>query len=65
MNYEKPAGNGNIAYAALMLMSGILFSMLFPVKEIGSNHSLPVNPPGRIPVNMLATVAALPGITGL
>ena len=64
MNYEKLTGVANIAYSTILLITGILFYILFPVKEIGSNYSILVNSAGWIPINIIAMVATVFGILG-
>ena len=65
MNYEKIAGIANIAYSALLIITGILFYILFPVNEISSNYSILVTQPGWIPINTIAMIATVFGIIGL
>jgi len=64
MNHEKLTGVANIAYSTILLITGILFYILFPVKEIGSNYSILVISPGWVPVNILAMIATVFGIIG-
>lgn len=64
MNHEKLTGIANIAYTTLLLITGILFYILFPIKEIGSNYSILVNSPGWVPINILAMIATVFGIIG-
>jgi len=64
MNHEKLTGVANIAYSTILLITGILFYVLFPVKEIGSNYSVLVNSAGWIPINIIALVATVIGILG-
>ena len=64
MNHEKLTGVANIAYSTILLITGILFYVLFPVKEIGSNYSILVNSAGWIPINIIAMVATVLGILG-
>ena len=64
MNHEKLTGIANIAYSTLLLITGILFYILFPVKEIGSNYSILVISPGWVPINILVMVVTVLGITG-
>ncbi|MBI9106798.1 MAG: hypothetical protein JEZ04_08630 [Spirochaetales bacterium] len=65
MNIEKLTGLTNIAYSTILLITGILFYILFPVKEIGSNYSILVNSAGWIPINIIAMVATVFGIGSL
>ena len=64
MNHEKLTGVANIAYSTILLITGILFYILFPVKEIGSNYSILVNSSGWIPINMITMIATALGILG-
>lgn len=65
MNYEKTAGIANIAYSVLLTITGILFYLLFPVKEISSNYSVLVTHPSWVPINILTMIATVIGIIGL
>lgn len=66
MNHEKLTGVANIAYpySTILLITGILFFILFPVKEIGSNYSILVNSSFWIPIIIIAMIATVFGILG-
>ena len=65
MNYEKTAGIANIAYSALLIITGILFYLLFPVTEISINYSRLVTQPGWVPINIITMIATVFGVIGL
>ena len=64
MNHEKLTGFANIAYSTILLIMGVLFYILFPVNEIGTNYSILINAAGWIPINIIAMVATVFGIPG-
>ncbi len=64
MNHEKLTGLANIIYPTLLIITGILFYILFPVTKIGSNYSILVKSSGWITINVITLIATVIGILG-
>lgn len=64
MTHCRLTGIANIVYSVLLLLTGILFYILFPINSIDSNYSLLIDTPSWIPINIIVLIATGMGIIG-